>query len=149
MKILLLNMLLVAFAVVHAQDDAQAPPLPPGVADVSVPHCFLFSLSNFLFWGCSLLVLGIANWRKQQEARRHQVGQWNGSYNRKPPLGYQEKFYFNPGDTGFKVFQTKFAKIGVGKTIQLLCLSVGLIGPYYIDLSLWSCFKITDLPSFS
>ncbi|KAL8503774.1 hypothetical protein ACS0TY_022481 [Phlomoides rotata] len=28
--------------------------------------------------------------------------------------GYQEKFYFNPGDTGLKVFQTKFAKIGVG-----------------------------------
>ncbi|KZV17978.1 N-carbamoylputrescine amidase [Dorcoceras hygrometricum] len=28
--------------------------------------------------------------------------------------GYQEKYYFNPGDTGFKVFQTKFAKIGVG-----------------------------------
>ncbi|XP_041993367.1 N-carbamoylputrescine amidase [Salvia splendens] len=28
--------------------------------------------------------------------------------------GYQEKFYFNPGDTGFKAFQTKFAKIGVG-----------------------------------
>ncbi|KAL9274739.1 N-carbamoylputrescine amidase-like protein [Drosera capensis] len=27
--------------------------------------------------------------------------------------GYQEKFYFNPGDTGFKAFQTKFAKIGV------------------------------------
>lgn len=27
--------------------------------------------------------------------------------------GYQEKFYFNPGDTGFRVFQTKFAKIGV------------------------------------
>ncbi|KAK1398609.1 Nitrilase-like protein 1 [Heracleum sosnowskyi] len=27
--------------------------------------------------------------------------------------GYQEKFYFNPGDTGFKVFETKFAKIGV------------------------------------
>ncbi|KAM0947464.1 putative N-carbamoylputrescine amidase [Dioscorea sansibarensis] len=27
--------------------------------------------------------------------------------------GYQEKFYFNPGDTGFKVFATKFAKIGV------------------------------------
>ncbi|KAJ7981179.1 N-carbamoylputrescine amidase [Quillaja saponaria] len=26
---------------------------------------------------------------------------------------YQEKFYFNPGDTGFKVFNTKFAKIGV------------------------------------
>ncbi|KAK4281919.1 hypothetical protein QN277_013363 [Acacia crassicarpa] len=28
----------------------------------------------------------MANWRKQQEARRHQVGQWNGSYSRKPPL---------------------------------------------------------------
>ena len=28
--------------------------------------------------------------------------------------GYQEKFYFSPGDTGFKVFDTKFAKIGVG-----------------------------------
>lgn len=27
--------------------------------------------------------------------------------------GYQEKFYFNPGDTGFKVFGTKYAKIGV------------------------------------
>ena len=28
--------------------------------------------------------------------------------------GYQEKFYFNPGDTGFKVFKTRFATIGVG-----------------------------------
>jgi N-carbamoylputrescine amidase len=27
--------------------------------------------------------------------------------------GYHEKFYFSPGDTGFKVFVTKFAKIGV------------------------------------
>eukprot|EP00850_Spirogloea_muscicola_P002638 SM000010S04276 [mRNA] locus=s10:665129:667642:- [translate_table: standard] len=27
--------------------------------------------------------------------------------------GYQEKFYFCPGDTGFKVFRTKFATIGV------------------------------------
>lgn len=27
--------------------------------------------------------------------------------------GYQEKFYFNPGDTGFKVFETKYANIGV------------------------------------
>jgi N-carbamoylputrescine amidase len=26
--------------------------------------------------------------------------------------GYQEKFYFNPGDTGFKVWQTRFGKIG-------------------------------------
>ena len=26
---------------------------------------------------------------------------------------YQEKWYFTPGDTGFKVFKTKFATIGV------------------------------------
>eukprot|EP00897_Mesotaenium_endlicherianum_P009878 jgi/Mesen1/8919/ME000548S08437 len=26
--------------------------------------------------------------------------------------GYEEKFYFSPGDTGFKVFKTKFATIG-------------------------------------
>ena len=30
-----------------------------------------------------------------------------------PVHRYQEKFYFNPGDTGFKVFHTKFATIGV------------------------------------
>jgi N-carbamoylputrescine amidase len=28
--------------------------------------------------------------------------------------GYSEKFYFSPGDTGFKVFDTAFARIGVG-----------------------------------
>ncbi len=28
--------------------------------------------------------------------------------------GYLEKYYFSPGDTGFKVFQTRYAKIGVG-----------------------------------
>ena len=28
--------------------------------------------------------------------------------------GYQEKFYFNPGDTGFKVWNTAYAKIGIG-----------------------------------
>lgn len=28
--------------------------------------------------------------------------------------GYQEKFYFRYGDTGFKVWDTKFAKVGVG-----------------------------------
>lgn len=27
--------------------------------------------------------------------------------------GYYEKFYFNPGDTGFRVFQTRYAPIGV------------------------------------
>ncbi|HTM80879.1 N-carbamoylputrescine amidase [Asticcacaulis sp.] len=28
--------------------------------------------------------------------------------------GYQEKYYFRPGDTGFKVWDTKYAKVGVG-----------------------------------
>lgn len=28
--------------------------------------------------------------------------------------GYQEKFYFSPGDTGFRVFQTSVGNIGVG-----------------------------------
>lgn len=27
---------------------------------------------------------------------------------------YQEKFYFTPGDTGFRVFQTRFGTIGIG-----------------------------------
>ena len=29
-------------------------------------------------------------------------------------IPYAEKFYFTPGDTGFKVWDTKYAKIGVG-----------------------------------
>jgi len=29
-------------------------------------------------------------------------------------IGYTEKFYFNPGDTGFRVWHTKHAAIGVG-----------------------------------
>jgi len=28
--------------------------------------------------------------------------------------GYEEKFYFRPGNTGFKVWKTKYAQIGVG-----------------------------------
>jgi N-carbamoylputrescine amidase len=28
--------------------------------------------------------------------------------------GYEEKYYFNPGDTGFKVWDTRFGRIGVG-----------------------------------
>ena len=28
--------------------------------------------------------------------------------------GYQEKFYFSPGDTGFKVWDTRYARIGIG-----------------------------------
>jgi len=29
-------------------------------------------------------------------------------------LGYQEKFYFSPGDTGFRVWDTRYARLGVG-----------------------------------
>lgn len=28
--------------------------------------------------------------------------------------GYQEKYYFRPGDTGFRVWQTRFGRVGVG-----------------------------------
>ena len=28
--------------------------------------------------------------------------------------GYEEKFYFNPGDSGFRVWQTRYARIGIG-----------------------------------
>lgn len=28
--------------------------------------------------------------------------------------GYEEKYYFNPGDTGFKVWNTRYGRIGVG-----------------------------------
>ena len=28
--------------------------------------------------------------------------------------GYEEKYYFNPGDTGFRVWKTRYANIGVG-----------------------------------
>ncbi|MEN8303910.1 MAG: nitrilase-related carbon-nitrogen hydrolase, partial [Campylobacterota bacterium] len=28
--------------------------------------------------------------------------------------GYEEKFYFKPGDSGFKVYETAYGKIGVG-----------------------------------
>lgn len=31
----------------------------------------------------------------------------------KKKKNFQEKFYFSPGDTGFKVFDTRFGKIGV------------------------------------
>jgi len=29
-------------------------------------------------------------------------------------VGYQEKYYFNPGDTGFRVWKTKFGQVGLG-----------------------------------
>ena len=41
------------------------------------------------------------------------IGHYRKSHIPDFPL-YEEKFYFSPGDTGFRVFDTKFAKIGVG-----------------------------------
>jgi N-carbamoylputrescine amidase len=41
------------------------------------------------------------------------VGHYRKSHIPDFPL-YEEKFYFSPGDTGFRVFETKFAKIGIG-----------------------------------
>jgi N-carbamoylputrescine amidase len=40
------------------------------------------------------------------------VGTYRKSHIPESP-GYHEKFYFSPGDSGFKVFQTTFAKVGV------------------------------------
>jgi len=41
------------------------------------------------------------------------IGHYRKSHIPDFPL-YEEKFYFSPGDTGFRVFNTKFAKIGIG-----------------------------------
>ena len=44
--------------------------------------------------------------------------------------GYQEKFYFAPGNTGFKVWQTHYGKIGVG-----ICWDHGFTRSRIITLS--------------
>ena len=36
--------------------------------------------------------------------------------------GYQEKFYFTPGDTGFTVTKTKYATIGVAICWDQVCV---------------------------
>jgi len=41
------------------------------------------------------------------------VGRYRKSHIPDGP-GYQEKFYFNPGDTGFQAWQTRYAVIGAG-----------------------------------
>jgi len=40
------------------------------------------------------------------------IGSYRKSHIPEGP-GYHEKFYFSPGDTGFKVFDSKFGKLGV------------------------------------
>lgn len=69
------------------------------------------------------VVLPISFYEKKNNARYNSIaiidadGEILGRY-RKSHIpdgpGYEEKFYFNPGDTGFKVWDTKYAKIGVG-----------------------------------
>ncbi|RRJ62645.1 N-carbamoylputrescine amidase [Paenibacillus oralis] len=69
------------------------------------------------------VVLPISFYEKKNNARYNSLavidadGELLGRY-RKSHIpdgpGYEEKFYFNPGDTGFKVWKTRYAKIGVG-----------------------------------
>lgn len=69
------------------------------------------------------VVLPISFYEKKNNARYNALavidadGEVLGTY-RKSHIpdgpGYEEKFYFNPGDTGFKVWNTQYGKIGVG-----------------------------------
>ncbi len=69
------------------------------------------------------VVLPISFYEKKNQARYNSIavidadGEVLGKY-RKSHIpagpGYEEKYYFNPGDTGFKVWNTRYAKIGVG-----------------------------------
>jgi len=69
------------------------------------------------------VVLPISFYEKKNNARYNSIvvidadGEVLGKY-RKSHIpdgpGYEEKFYFNPGDTGFKVWKTRYAKIGIG-----------------------------------
>ncbi|MCL7747534.1 N-carbamoylputrescine amidase [Halalkalibacter alkaliphilus] len=69
------------------------------------------------------VVLPISFYEKKNNARYNSLavidadGEVLGVY-RKSHIpdgpGYEEKFYFNPGDTGFKVWDTRYAKIGIG-----------------------------------
>lgn len=69
------------------------------------------------------VVLPISFYERRNNARYNSVamidadGEILGVY-RKAHIpdgpGYEEKFYFNPGDTGFKVWNTRYGKLGVG-----------------------------------
>src|SRR5205814_10468141 len=47
------------------------------------------------------------------DADGRQLGLYRKSHIPDGP-GYQEKFYFNPGDTGFRTWRTAYGRIGVG-----------------------------------
>ena len=69
------------------------------------------------------IVIPVSFYEKKNNARYNSVamidadGSLLGVY-RKSHIpdgpGYEEKFYFSPGDTGFRVWNTRFGKIGVG-----------------------------------
>ncbi len=47
------------------------------------------------------------------DERGEVVGVYSKSHNPDGP-GYEEKYYFRPGDTGFRVWRTRFGDLGVG-----------------------------------
>ena len=47
------------------------------------------------------------------DADGRQLGVYRKSHIPDGP-GYQEKFYFSPGDSGFRVWETRFGKVGAG-----------------------------------
>jgi N-carbamoylputrescine amidase len=69
------------------------------------------------------VVLVLSLFEKRAEGLYHNTaavidadGSYMGKYRKNhipDDPGYYEKFYFTPGDLGYKVFETKFAKIGV------------------------------------
>src|SRR5260370_31803833 len=52
------------------------------------------------------------NWLLMIDADGRRLGLYRQSHIPDGP-GYQEKYYFRPGDTGFKVWQTRFGRVGV------------------------------------
>ena len=70
--------------------------------DVVIPLSFFEKSSNVFF--NSLVMI---------DADGEVLGLYRKSH---IPTGecYEEKFYFAPGDTGFKVFDTKYGKVGIG-----------------------------------
>jgi N-carbamoylputrescine amidase len=69
--------------------------------DVVLPVS-VFERSNNAFYNSLVMV----------DAGGEVLGSYRKSHIPEGP-GYHEKYYFSPGDTGFKVFDTKFAKLGV------------------------------------
>jgi N-carbamoylputrescine amidase len=69
--------------------------------DVALPVS-VFERANNAFYNSVVVV----------DAGGEVLGSYRKSHIPEGP-GYHEKFYFSPGDTGFKVFDTRFAKLGV------------------------------------